>query len=240
MGFINTTTENNHHESMNLLPWYVNGTLDDSERLFVEKHTKVCLHCRRELANLEKLAGQVVSTNVFDMASQGSFSVLKQRISRETKRVEQPLILANQFGRIYKSIIERVSQGSRQNRFILAFLVVTLVALPGLFISTLLHVDNQPPVYRTLSDKLADKMELKTEHRRLRVIFKEGVERKTIDRILGSIHGRIVEGPDSRGVIHVQIEDQNIKQSTLSSRLAELRTNPNVIFVEPTISLSSK
>ena len=38
-----------------LLPWYVNGTLDGEERAMVEKHLKECLACRNELEEMEAL-----------------------------------------------------------------------------------------------------------------------------------------------------------------------------------------
>ena len=39
-----------HREVALLLPWYVNGALDGSERLRVERHVHSCILCRRELA----------------------------------------------------------------------------------------------------------------------------------------------------------------------------------------------
>jgi len=44
-----------HGRTEELLPWYVNGTLDGDERARVEAHLAHCLHCRRELAAQREL-----------------------------------------------------------------------------------------------------------------------------------------------------------------------------------------
>ena len=38
-----------HHEAESLLPWFVNGTLDDEERRQVAQHLEDCAHCRSEM-----------------------------------------------------------------------------------------------------------------------------------------------------------------------------------------------
>ncbi|WP_233840355.1 zf-HC2 domain-containing protein [Dyella sp. 2HG41-7] len=53
-----------HAEADRLLPWYVNGTLADDQRLHVEQHLVECAQCQREAAWLrtvqEELAGDEV------------------------------------------------------------------------------------------------------------------------------------------------------------------------------------
>ena len=44
-----------HEESIELLPWLVNGSLTASEREAVQTHAESCIVCRRELAELEAL-----------------------------------------------------------------------------------------------------------------------------------------------------------------------------------------
>ena len=39
----------NHQQVMELLPWYVNATLQPEERTQVEAHLKGCQECAREL-----------------------------------------------------------------------------------------------------------------------------------------------------------------------------------------------
>jgi anti-sigma factor RsiW len=46
-----------------LLPWFVNGTLEDDERALVEKHLGQCEHCRREFQWLQELHAACASAS---------------------------------------------------------------------------------------------------------------------------------------------------------------------------------
>lgn len=46
-----------------LLPWYVNGSLDEAEHLQVEEHLGRCLVCRRQVEELETLRQAVQDTS---------------------------------------------------------------------------------------------------------------------------------------------------------------------------------
>lgn len=51
-----------HQESIELLPWYVNGTLKPQERARLESHLKDCVECQRELQRTQSLSAAVVET----------------------------------------------------------------------------------------------------------------------------------------------------------------------------------
>jgi len=53
--------ERGHRELQELLPWYVNGTLESSEREAVERHLQTCAACRRELEELRGLQAAVAA-----------------------------------------------------------------------------------------------------------------------------------------------------------------------------------
>src|ERR1700742_3615465 len=48
-----------HTQTQHLLPWYVNGTLEDSETAQVERHLSECAECREDLKMETALAGHV-------------------------------------------------------------------------------------------------------------------------------------------------------------------------------------
>jgi anti-sigma factor RsiW len=54
-----TSHPSEHHEVWELLPWYVNGTLDDRERASVQAHLMTCAACQAELARCHDLAAAV-------------------------------------------------------------------------------------------------------------------------------------------------------------------------------------
>ena len=43
------------HPTATLLPWYLTGTLKESERQAVDEHLASCVDCRAELAHLTRL-----------------------------------------------------------------------------------------------------------------------------------------------------------------------------------------
>jgi anti-sigma factor RsiW len=63
-----------------LLPWFVNGTLDDDERALVERHLRQCERCRREVEWLQELhaACAAAATSGASPALDG----LRQRLAR--------------------------------------------------------------------------------------------------------------------------------------------------------------
>jgi hypothetical protein len=50
----------NHPDASELLPWHLNGTLDDSERGDVSAHLAECADCRRDLERLEALRKELL------------------------------------------------------------------------------------------------------------------------------------------------------------------------------------
>ncbi len=56
-----TASRMTHAVANERLPWYVNGTLDDEERVEVVAHLEVCAECREDLALCEDMARAVRS-----------------------------------------------------------------------------------------------------------------------------------------------------------------------------------
>jgi hypothetical protein len=50
--------EHSHDEAEDLLPWYVTGQLEPSERALVEHHLASCAHCQRQLAFERRLVDE--------------------------------------------------------------------------------------------------------------------------------------------------------------------------------------
>lgn len=49
----------NHQEIQELLPWYINGTLNDRERPLVDQHLRECADCQHELAEQSEWAAML-------------------------------------------------------------------------------------------------------------------------------------------------------------------------------------
>ena len=76
-------TDATHDELMELIPWYVNGTLDTAERDFVERHVEGCNDCANEVQWLKGLYDVANSgAEVYPLPGQG-FDKLRARIELE-------------------------------------------------------------------------------------------------------------------------------------------------------------
>jgi anti-sigma factor RsiW len=75
-------TQSTHPDE--LLPWYVNGTLSDTERETVLAHLKTCERCRHEVALLNRLRESVKSEEILSPGEFG-FHRLLADIKRDKK-----------------------------------------------------------------------------------------------------------------------------------------------------------
>lgn len=66
-----------HEQTLKLLPWYLNGTLDDGEAAMVEAHLVECAECSRE-AEAERALRDGVSSTGFD-ADEG-WAAMRERL----------------------------------------------------------------------------------------------------------------------------------------------------------------
>ena len=72
-----------HAEVWNLLPWYVNGTLEADERKQVERHLTQCLTCRTEVAEQAEIARCAAETDVIDSVMETSLAKMHERLAAE-------------------------------------------------------------------------------------------------------------------------------------------------------------
>jgi anti-sigma factor RsiW len=72
-----------------MLPWYVNGTLDDDERAMVQCHVDECAQCRDEIEWLRELHAACVACADQDSASQG-FGGLRRKLGGRVDETPPP------------------------------------------------------------------------------------------------------------------------------------------------------
>ena len=73
---------NQHQQLQLLLPWYVNESLGEVERLKVEGHIHGCLLCNRELVALRKLQAAVNQASILQMAAEVSFASVCEKMQQ--------------------------------------------------------------------------------------------------------------------------------------------------------------
>lgn len=72
-------------EVLELLPWYVNGTLDDAERERVKRELRSSLTCRREFERLSRMQVAMQGDDAERVAADRGFERLMSRIHASTQ-----------------------------------------------------------------------------------------------------------------------------------------------------------
>jgi anti-sigma-K factor RskA len=150
-----------------LLPWFVNGTLEDEERALVEQHLSQCERCRREVEWLQELhaACAGVSTAV---------PHLRERLMRRTTSG-----IAGRFQ-------ARWQRAHSWSRAVMAAQLAAILVLGAVVVG-----DETRAPYRTLG--AADSTARAPAS--LVVVFDPAVTELDLRRILRAVGARIVDGP---------------------------------------------
>jgi hypothetical protein len=207
------TGQLSHKNAFELLPWYVNGTLDPDEHRDVRAHVSACLVCRRELAFLERLERDVASSADPDPALQQSLASVLQRIDA----AEAPPVR-----RLWSALTAAVRD---THPLLRAALIVQAAALA--LVAILLVRATGPdtaPGFETLSTAPALAAP-EPGQVRLRVIFGPQMSMADVDALLRAAGARVVDGPSSVGAY--AIDAPSAASATL---LDELHSDARVSY----------
>lgn len=239
---INKNTYSAHQELSELLPWYVNKTLQRAELKAVEDHLAVCLTCKRELIQLQKLAQAVIQEGALDSAEQASFSRLKKRLHSGQQLDLQSLPQQVQPGKQQTSAFGNVrrlgntNQVRTNNAAFRPALALAAVLLLSLLMPRYAAIDlKQGNNFSTLSDAQSEPIRANE----IRVVFAEHVDQHQKNKILERVHGQFVDNiPTAQDVYTVRLET-DIAPKQLLDTIDLLRKDSNVIFAEPAYALLS-
>jgi hypothetical protein len=200
-----------------LLPWYINGSLDDEQRKMVDSHLAVCLTCRSEFNTQRRIARMVQSRDSASVGADTGFSQLRRRI--------QPA---------HRTLFSHVRNWSGSKLSAPAWVWASGVAVAAsVFMALPLLQDPGGPVtvpgeFSTLS---AGDGHHDFRANNLRLVFTAGLDDATRQDILQQINAVSVTTHSSRGVLTVQVPD-----GELAPALALLRGRKEVRLAEPVFS----
>jgi Putative zinc-finger len=213
-----------HEEAWLSLPWLANGRLSQAEREKIEPHVRTCAACREELAFQRLLCNVLTEPDRVTYAPGPSFRKLVDRIdgtvppareSREQNREQNkaPAVPPRRRNDSHLS-------AWRPPGLAWAATFILAIGLGG--VATTVYRSSQP-LYVTHTD---------VTHRAANVLhlsFDRAVTVGEAEEVLRASGARVVEGPDSTGVIGVTPVNR-VEMRVLATRL---HADPRVRWVEP-------
>ena len=182
-----------------LLPWYVNGSLSDTEKGAIEAHIATCSQCRKEIDQLQQLHAQVKEIeSTTQSPGELGLARLKRRIQSE-------------------SIAINKKAPRRWTPTILAAATVLIVLQAGL----IWNMNNQSKEQMQLlsGSTSAD----------IQILFSPDASEEKIRALLLSVHGHIVDGPGAMGIYHIRIDANNERAEALKQAIETLRKQSDIV-----------
>jgi len=202
-----------HEQAMELLPWLINKSLSNDERVVVLDHAKYCVVCRREIEHLEHLRDSIERLSSPVPIPAPDMRNINARIDRW---IDQQNFVRRSFswiGGFFPSPWRTVN----------AVQTVLLVVLGA----ALLWPESRDAEFTTLTQS----QELANGHY-VRVVFSPELTFAKQQALLDDLELRIVDGPTDRGVYtlatanSMAVEERDVA-------LKQLSKNSGVIFAQP-------
>jgi hypothetical protein len=217
-----------HQAIFELIPWYVNDTLENGERERVAQHIAECPACAEEIARCRTIAAVVRSADMGDM------NPSNERVARMMARIEStdwstPDHRRHSIREWVRKIRHTFEETPSRVRWALAAQAAVIVLLTGAIV---LQLSASPgPLYRTLSDAGAN---LESGRSRIQVIFAEDITEREMRTLLDSIGATIISGPSPIAVYTLGIAGGDSDPAgRIRETLAVLRGHPKIRLAEP-------
>ncbi len=228
-----------HEEAWLLLPWYVNGTLDEGERAGVEDHLAACGICREEVRYWGEAASLLREDGELAVSPEAGLERLRARLAPDRVTQRPPTRRWSRVPGRWRAVF----QGSPGVvRWALAAQLVVIVVLAGLLGRPALRPASPPgaaltaPVAHGAFRTLADPQPAAAANGapKFQVMFAPQAREREIRGALISIGGRIVDGPSPSGVYTIAVA-QGEGEADPAAVLRSLRSLPHVVFAEPAV-----
>ncbi|HET7005828.1 MAG TPA: hypothetical protein VFK65_10080 [Candidatus Binatia bacterium] len=219
---------NRHQKVWEILPWYINGTLDSHEHESVARHILSCQSCADEVARCQSIATAVRS------AKAGAWSPSPDHFARLMERIDRAnTSAAPERRRIHvREWIEKIRRHFQETpslfRWALAAQTAVIVLLTA---STIWQASVAPlSLYRTLSDAGSGPAEVQVH---LQVVFADEITEREIRTLLSSTGATIVAGPTPMAVYTLALaRDDRGGPARIRETLEVLRAHPKVRLAE--------
>jgi anti-sigma factor RsiW len=203
MGRIIRFNPDRHEEARNLLPWYVNGQLDEEERARVEAHLHDCAECQAEL-RLERRLAETVAELPFDVDE--GWTEMRRRILAQGER-------RGRLARLRAALVRPGGFGwAIAAQFVMVAVMAGFLALPLARPARYHALGATPPA--PAGDVI--------------VIFQPEAKTEELTRLLKATGARLVDGPTEADAYVLDVPRAGRAQA-----LSKLRADTAVAMAEP-------
>jgi predicted anti-sigma-YlaC factor YlaD len=213
-----------HEEVFGLFPWYLNGTLAETDRRRVDEHVAVCAACRDQLAREREIYRA--------MSSESSVEFIPASFSRLQARLDA---LSAEEGASSEPSVRQSAGGSRTPgrrarmlwpRYAAASIAVLALGALGLVSAgRWMHGGALPSEYRTVTTSAP-----RPPDEVIRAVFAPAITLVELQAILDEAQLRIVSGPTEAGVYSLAANSDR----PVTDSLSLLRRHASVRFAEST------
>jgi hypothetical protein len=202
-----------HEIATELLPWLVNGSLDEGEKVAVLEHAGACVICRRELGDLERLRDSISPISVAVPTPEPDMRNINARIDA--------LIDRRNWGRNLVAQIRETFESPWRIAFAAQSILLIVLA------SLLLWPEPENAEFTTLTQP----HDLPVGHH-VRVVFSPELDQSEISTLLDRFELKVIEGPSSRGVYTLGLAE-SLPVEDRDRLLRSLQDDPKVLFAHP-------
>ncbi|WP_118182938.1 zf-HC2 domain-containing protein [Paraburkholderia phosphatilytica] len=212
--------ERAHLRTWELLPWIVNGSATDAERVEVDRHVMACERCRAELVLQTQLYGAMNANTVPGPDVETGLARLWQQIDAADRQPDEDTPVG--------APAARGASGRWWAAVACALGAVVLVQTGGLAVLTAQSTHDSPARYRTLSAQPSDASARAT----IRLVVDRSMSVGELQGLLASLHLQIVAGPGDSGVYSLSPTSAQAS-GNVADQVDALRTASGVRFAEP-------
>ncbi len=221
---------NPHDEAAHSIPWLVNGTLHGEAATSLREHLAVCSRCRESYESEKRLYETMRAEGPLVFAGEPSFQKLMARIEiAERAPSMDPAYEALRGDRARSSPRRNPSRTAIAIRWLAAAVLIESAGLGLLAWHQHSPSLASPAQYETL----ASPARTYGTNARARVVFRSNLSLHDLANVLHGVDAHIIDGPTDANVYTLGFDDQVSSPDQLEARLAALRAQSAVLFVEP-------